>query len=165
MDRGMGPFKVRYLIVAALAFVGFWLLRIATNSEEFDATAQFVALVVGATLFLVAAIALFRDYRAAPVADEVQIAEPTFAHFLFSSARSAPLWLGARFYLGYEWLDAGRHKLTDAAWMDGGAALQGYWERAVAIPEGGGDRRSLTASTASTSSTCSTTAGTTGSAR
>ncbi len=130
-------FKGRYLVVAVLAFVGFWLFRVGTNSEEFEAGAQIVALIVGIVLFLAATVMLFRDYRAAPVADDVQIGEPSLARFLFMSARSAPLWLGARLYLGYEWFDAGRHKVTDDAWMSGGAALQGYWERAVAIPEGG----------------------------
>ena len=132
MDR----FKMSYLIVAVVAFAGFWLLRVATNSEEFGAGAQVLALLVGVVLFATAAIVLFRDYRAEPD-DVAEIRTPGFAHFLFNSARSAPLWLGARVYLGYEWFDAGRHKLADEAWMNGGGALQGYWERAVAIPEQG----------------------------
>jgi thiosulfate dehydrogenase [quinone] large subunit len=40
-----------------------------------------------------------------------------------------------RFFVGLEWVQAGEHKLHDDAWMSGGTALQGYWERAVAIPE------------------------------
>jgi thiosulfate dehydrogenase [quinone] large subunit len=42
-----------------------------------------------------------------------------------------------RFFVGQEWLAAGEHKVRDGAWMDGGTALQGYFERAVAIPEQG----------------------------
>jgi len=42
-----------------------------------------------------------------------------------------------RFFIGQEWLAAGEHKVRDDAWMQGGSALQGYWERAVAIPEQG----------------------------
>ena len=42
-----------------------------------------------------------------------------------------------RFFVGHEWLAAGEHKVRDDAWMKGGSALQGYWERAVAIPEQG----------------------------
>ena len=137
MNAERSWFKASYLVVAILAFVGFWLLRVGTNSEEFSAGAQIVALLVGAVLFVVALVMLYRDYRAAPVADDVQIAEPTLAHFLFTSARSAPLSLGAPLYLGYEWFDAGRHKLSDGAWMNGGAARRGYWERAVSTPEGG----------------------------
>jgi thiosulfate dehydrogenase (quinone) large subunit len=33
-------------------------------------------------------------------------------------------------------LVAGEHKVRDDAWMDGGTGLQGFWERAVAVPEG-----------------------------
>jgi thiosulfate dehydrogenase [quinone] large subunit len=76
-----------------------------------------------------------RDYRTDPD-DVAAVREPSFAHFLFNSARSAPLWLGARLYLGYEWFEAGRHKVTDDGWMNG-TQLTGYWERAAAIPEGG----------------------------
>jgi thiosulfate dehydrogenase [quinone] large subunit len=36
-----------------------------------------------------------------------------------------------------EWAAAGEHKVRDSAWMDGGTALQGYWERAVAVPDEG----------------------------
>lgn len=68
--------------------------------------------------------------------EEVVVQNPTFAHFLFDSTRSAPLWLGARIYLGYEWLHGGWEKLIDPAWMSG-AAIQSYWERAVALPEQG----------------------------
>lgn len=130
------PFRARYLVVALVAFVGFWLFRIATNSEEFGAGAQLLALVAGLALFLVAAAVLLRDYRANP--DEVAgVREPDIARFLFSSPRSAPLWLGARLYLGYEWFQSGREKLADSAWTDGGTALRGYWERAVSVPEQG----------------------------
>jgi len=46
-------------------------------------------------------------------------------------------WLVLRVYVGYEWLEAGRHKIVDSAWMSDGTALKGFWERAVAIPEQG----------------------------
>lgn len=42
-----------------------------------------------------------------------------------------------RFFVGREWLSAGLHKVSDPAWTDGGTALQGFWERAVAIPDTG----------------------------
>ena len=128
-------FNVRYAIVAIMAFVGFWLFRMGTSSD-LDAGAQILALVIGLVLFVAAAVALARGERGA-TDGEVELREPAFSRFLFHSPRSAPLWLGARLYLGYEWLDAGRHKLTEDAWMQGGAALRGYWERAVSIPEKG----------------------------
>jgi thiosulfate dehydrogenase [quinone] large subunit len=131
------PVNVRVAITAGIAFLGSWLLLRAT---DFDLSAgeQGVALIIGLILFIAAVVLLFRDYH--PRADgdtEPEVGEPRFAHFLFSSTRSAPLWLGARIYLGWQWLDAGRHKVNDDAWMDGGAALKGYWERAVTVPEGG----------------------------
>ena len=33
------------------------------------------------------------------------------------------------------WLAAGEHKLRDDAWMKGGTALKGYWERATTVPD------------------------------
>jgi len=56
---------------------------------------------------------------------------------LFSSTEFAWVWLIARVYIGWAWLHAGWEKVTSERWMAGGSALQGYWERAVAIPETG----------------------------
>ncbi len=42
----------------------------------------------------------------------------------------------ARVYLGYEWFQAGWHKVADPVWMSG-VGIQSYWERAVALPEQG----------------------------
>ena len=66
-----------------------------------------------------------------------QLEDPRFARFLFSDVRMAWFWLGPRLYLGWQWLDAGRHKVTDEAWMSDGTALQGFWQRAVDVPEQG----------------------------
>ena len=56
---------------------------------------------------------------------------------LFTDRRAALLWLPVRVWLGMQWFDAGYHKVTNAAWMDGGVALKGFWTSAVAIPETG----------------------------
>ncbi len=61
------------------------------------------------------------------------IGEPGPAHFLFHDLRAAPLWLVVRLYVGFAWLEAGYRKVTGTGWMDGGAALRGYWTRAVAV--------------------------------
>lgn len=66
-----------------------------------------------------------------------QLDDPDFTKFLVSDVRMAWFWLLARLYLGWQWLDAGRHKITNDAWMDDGTALQGFWRRAVEIPEQG----------------------------
>jgi thiosulfate dehydrogenase [quinone] large subunit len=58
---------------------------------------------------------------------------------VFSNTATAPLWLLARLYLGYQWLIAGWHKVVgDDRWIarDGpdGLALKAMWERATAAP-------------------------------
>jgi thiosulfate dehydrogenase (quinone) large subunit len=54
---------------------------------------------------------------------------------LFNDTRAAWLWLPLRIWLGWQWLDAGIHKVSNPAWMETGAALKGFWTGAVAIPE------------------------------
>ncbi len=65
------------------------------------------------------------------------IQDPPLARFLFSDTRSAPIWTALRVLIGLSWLEAGLGKVTQAGWMVTGESLQGYWARAVAIPEGG----------------------------
>jgi thiosulfate dehydrogenase [quinone] large subunit len=65
------------------------------------------------------------------------VEEPQIERFLFNDTRMAAVWLVVQVWLGWQWLDAGWHKFTGEGWMDGGASLKGYWERAVAIPESG----------------------------
>ena len=66
-----------------------------------------------------------------------QVEDPLMWRLLLGNVFVALLWLPVRFFVGREWLTAGLHKVTDPGWMDGGASLQGFWERAVAVPEGG----------------------------
>ncbi len=65
-----------------------------------------------------------------------EIPDPPVAHFFFNNTRSSWLWLIVRIYLGYQWIEAGWHKVTPE-WLNGGEALKGYWTRAIAIPETG----------------------------
>lgn len=67
----------------------------------------------------------------------VNIPDPPFANTLFNTTRFAWLWLIIRLYLGYHWITSGFGKLTNPAWTQGGQALRGFWEAAVAVPEGG----------------------------
>ncbi|HEX5166954.1 MAG TPA: hypothetical protein VFV93_16225 [Thermomicrobiales bacterium] len=64
-----------------------------------------------------------------------QTDDPTIWKLLMGNAYWAVIWMPIRFFVGLEWLQAGEHKLRDDAWMSGGSALQGFWERAVAVPE------------------------------
>jgi len=64
------------------------------------------------------------------------IEDPPIAKFLFANTTMAWLWLVVRVYLGWQWLEAGLHKMTPA-WLDGGAALKGFWTGAIALPAEG----------------------------
>lgn len=85
-------------------------------------------------------VALFEDRKQAG-AQEVEIDGPAFTRFLFHNSRAGLFWLPIRLFVGFAWLDAGIHKLfpagkpMGAGWLDGGASLRAYWERAAAIPE------------------------------
>src|SRR6478736_2297847 len=61
------------------------------------------------------------------------IEDPPIARFLFSNTKVSALWLILRVWLGYQWIEGSLHKLTDPAWMSTGAAVQGFWERALAV--------------------------------
>lgn len=65
------------------------------------------------------------------------VPDPPIAKTLFEDTRLSWLWLLARLYVGYSWLTAGLGKLGNPAWTDTGQALRGFWQAAVAVPEGG----------------------------
>jgi thiosulfate dehydrogenase [quinone] large subunit len=74
------------------------------------------------------------------------VEDPPIAVALFGSTKFAWLWLIARLWVGYQWLNSGfgvnyflglggkPGKFFDPAWMSGSSAIRGYWERAVAVP-------------------------------
>jgi hypothetical protein len=64
-------------------------------------------------------------------------AEPWFSRLVFGDFRFAPVWLVLRLWLGWQWLEAGWEKVNDPAWMQTGAAVQKFWERAIVVPEVG----------------------------
>lgn len=65
----------------------------------------------------------------------IRFSDPPVANALFNSPKWAWLWLIARVYLGYSWLNSGIGKLSNPGWVQTGEALKGFWERAVLIPE------------------------------
>jgi thiosulfate dehydrogenase [quinone] large subunit len=128
---------VRRVAALVAALVGGYLLYLAANSDSAPATA-FWSLIGGLALFAIILYVLQRSYQ--PGADEVSADEvPTqewkVARFLRRARDAAPLFLGFRLFLGYEWVEAGLHKLQDPKWFQTGEALRGYWERAAAVPE------------------------------
>ena len=112
--------------------------------------------------FLVLLLALF-ELRKAPGGETIEIEGPAFTRFLFGNSRAGLFWLPIRLFVGFTWLEAGYHKLSGTGWIDGGTALKGYWEHAVAIPAQGAEARpSRSTGTARSSRPCSTTARTAG---
>ncbi len=61
------------------------------------------------------------------------IDDPKIAKFLFSDVRMSWVWLVVRIWLGYQWIDASLHKVSNPAWVGNGSALKGFWEGAVKI--------------------------------
>ncbi|MDN5325308.1 MAG: thiosulfate dehydrogenase (quinone) large subunit [Moorella sp. (in: firmicutes)] len=53
---------------------------------------------------------------------------------LLRDRRLSILWTVVRIWLGWQWLQAGLHKLADPKWMETGVALKGYWTKAVGTP-------------------------------
>lgn len=85
--------------------------------------------------FIALLVALYMRHRNAEGSDEVEVAGPGFARFLFNNRAAGLFWLPIRVFLGVSWLDAGLHKFNDPGWMQGGSAILGYWQKAVAIPD------------------------------
>ena len=67
----------------------------------------------------------------------VMLEDPPIARFLFSDTRIAPFWLLVRLWAGWMWIDAASNKVTDPAWVNGGTAVKGFWERALAVGPSG----------------------------
>jgi len=65
------------------------------------------------------------------------VQDPPFVTKFLSDPRAAWLFLPLRIWLGYQWIDASLHKITNPAWVVTGQALKGFWTSAVAIPATG----------------------------
>ena len=106
-------------------------------SEYTIITFILLALIIGAGYLQ--AQRLPEEGVATPVARETgtpgQTDDPMTWKLLMGNVYWSIFWMPIRFFVGLQWLQAGEHKVRDGAWMDNGAALQGYWERAVAVPE------------------------------
>jgi thiosulfate dehydrogenase [quinone] large subunit len=127
---------VRRIAALVAALVGGFLLYLASDTDSAPATA-FGSLIGGLALFVIILFILQRFYQPGAEeasADEVLFREWKVARFLRRAKDAAPLFLGFRLVLGYEWFEAGLHKLQDPKWLQTGEALRAYWERAAAIP-------------------------------
>ena len=131
----MGPLRPATMVVAAIAAI---LMVIAVN-PWFVVDTAYKDLVSYAFWIssLVMIVLIYIDTRAGGEADQVEIEGPAITRFLFSNSRAGLIWLPIRLFLGFSWMAAGWHKATGTGWLDGGAALQGFWQRAVTVPDTG----------------------------
>jgi thiosulfate dehydrogenase [quinone] large subunit len=65
------------------------------------------------------------------------VQDPPLVQKLFNDRWAGLLWLPVRVWLGYQWIEASLHKLSDPRWMQTGEALKGFWLNAVKIPQAG----------------------------
>jgi thiosulfate dehydrogenase [quinone] large subunit len=132
--------RVRRWGALVAALVGGYLMHVALDPASGARTAVLTFL-AGLALWVAVAAVLLRSYTPGAEtfsADEVGVApEWRVARFLRVGQDAAPLYLGVRLFLAYEWLHSGWGKLTNPAWSQTGAALQGFWQRAVAVPAQG----------------------------
>ena len=61
------------------------------------------------------------------------IEDPKIARFLFSDVRMSWVWLVVRIWLGYQWITASLHKISDPGWIQTGEALKGFWAGALKV--------------------------------
>jgi thiosulfate dehydrogenase [quinone] large subunit len=128
--------RYRNLVVplAVIAAAVLFYMQNPWFSPEPGTTERTVATVAFWVLAIVVLFLMFQD-RNSPEAQTVEVEGPAFARYLFSNTRAGLFWLPVRIFLGFEWIEAGWHKLTGTGWIDGGSALLGYWQNAVKIPE------------------------------
>ena len=107
-----------------------WYYPGADTPERLAATVAFWAITI-------VTLALMYLDRKEPEAKVVEVEGPAFARYLFSNTTAGLIWLPIRFFLGFEWVVAGYHKLTGTGWTDGGSALLCYWNNAVKVPTTG----------------------------
>jgi thiosulfate dehydrogenase [quinone] large subunit len=131
--------RVRRWGALAAALVGGYLMHVALDTTT-DAGTSAWTFLAGLALWVGVAAVLLRAFVPGTEtfsAGEVAVPEWRAARFLRLAEDAAPLYLGVRLFLGYEWLHAGWGKLTNPAWAETGTALQSYWTRAVAVPASG----------------------------
>jgi thiosulfate dehydrogenase [quinone] large subunit len=114
--------------------VGAWLFNQALGSNSVSGGSFLLYFLIGLVVLVATAVGLSRYYTPGEDAiadDEVPAQEPRFARFLGRATLAAPLWLGIRLFLAYDWWNAGFHKLTDPKWFVTGESLMSSWTRSV----------------------------------
>ncbi len=136
----MATMKTRDVVLALVIAGGFITFQASVGNTDLLKGAGAALAILGLIVALGAVATLIYDKTVREPIDAAatEVPQPAVSRFLFHDTRSAPIWLVVRFFLGFQWLDAGFHKITDNAWMGGGTALKGFFERAVAIPKAPG---------------------------
>jgi thiosulfate dehydrogenase [quinone] large subunit len=65
------------------------------------------------------------------------VQEPPLAQTLLNDPRAGWLWLLPRLWLGWQWIEAAGHKISDPGWVQTGEALKSFWAHSVMIPATG----------------------------
>ena len=141
------PLRMAAVVFGAIAALSiFFLYNPWVNPKD---TALALTSWVFWISFIGLLVVLFLDRKDEPDSDRVEIEGPAFTRFLFNNRRAGVVWLPIRLFVGFEFLEAGWHKLSPTTadgvthyfagtgWLDGGAALLGYWTNAVKIPATG----------------------------
>ena len=121
------------------AILVFWMEVPVTEIRPETLGGDSLRSIVTVAFWIIAVVVmalLFTDRRSAE-AQVVEVEGPAFTRFLFSNSRAGLFWLPVRLFLGFSWMEAAVHKITGTGWLDGGAALKGYWTAAAAIPDKG----------------------------
>ena len=114
-------------VLGGIAAVALFLLVNPWFAVDPKSTADQIVTVIFWVSFLALLVVLF-EMRKEPGGETIEIEGPAFTRFLFGNSRAGLFWLPIRLFVGFTWLEAGYHKFSGKGWMDGGAALKGYWD-------------------------------------
>lgn len=129
--------RVVLILATVMSLLGGYLLHIAADPTSGVAESGFSIAVGIALLVLVGRVPyhLSRTGRDEPSEDEIGIPDFGVTRFLRISKLAAPLYLGIRVAVAYEWLSAGWAKFQQPGWTQTGVALHSFWQRAVTVPK------------------------------
>ena len=131
------------VLLGGISAVALFLIVNPWYAVDPKSTADQIVTVTFWVSFLALLVVLF-EMRKDPGGETIDIEGPAFTRFLFGNSRAGLFWLPVRFFVGFTFLEAGWHKFSGTGWLDGGSALQGYWQHAVAIPAAGAGSPAIT---------------------
>ncbi len=121
-------------LAAIAAVILFYEENPWVRPEDISGTFRSILTVAFWVLAIAILVLMFED-RKSPENQVVEVEGPAFTRYLFSNTKAGMFWLPVRIFIGFQWIEAGWHKITGGGWLDGGSALLGYWQNAVKIPD------------------------------